>query len=102
MTLSNCSWLTCGPCVVAGSKGSPTFVCFTLPITFSTKASWTFCSTNRREPAQQHWPWLKNRAKWAPAGGGVGGGGGKNDVGVLPPNPRPPPFGLGGAGALHD
>src|SRR5688572_30938229 len=66
MTRSNCSWLTCGPCVVLGSNGSPTLVFLTFASIFSTNWSCTFCSTNKRDPAQQHWPWLKNSAKCEP------------------------------------
>ena len=64
---SICSCDTCGPCVVSGSNGSPSFCCLAFSAIVSTSLSWIFSSTKRRLPAQQHWPWLKNKPRYAPS-----------------------------------
>lgn len=56
-----CTW---GPCSVLRLKGSPTTRFLARSTLRSTNSSYTSAWTYVREPAQQHWPWLKNRAKW--------------------------------------
>ena len=86
MIRSNCSWLTCGPCVVSGSNGSPTFVFFTLLEHLLDELVVDLLSTNSRLPAQQHWPWLKNSAKCDPSAAASRSASAKTMFGLLPPS----------------
>ena len=72
--------------MVAWSKGSPSLVVLTRLTMRSTNSSWMCFSTNSRLPAQQHWPWLKNRAKWAPATAASMSASAKTMLGLLPPS----------------
>ena len=47
-----------------------------------------FSCANSLEPAQQHWPWLKNIAEAAPAIAASTSASGKTIVGDLPPSSR--------------
>src|SRR6201998_105965 len=52
---------------VSGSRPDPTLIFFAFAATPSTTLSYTGRSTYRRDPAQQHWPWLKKMALAEPA-----------------------------------
>ncbi len=52
--------------------------------TSSNRLSWT----NSREPATQHWPWLKKIALAAPGMARAGSTSSKTTLGLLPPSSR--------------
>src|SRR5436309_9604348 len=66
VTRLSCSSLTSGPISVWGSSPGPTRICAAMPATPETTSSNWRSWTYRREPAQQHWPWLKKIAFAAP------------------------------------
>ena len=66
--------------IVLGSSPGPTRIFAAAWETPSTTLSKIFFSTKSREPAQQHWPWLKKMAHGGAGNGGLEIGVVENDV----------------------
>ena len=62
VTLCSCSSETSGPICVPGSMPGPSLMPLAISATPLTTSSNLSSWTNRREPATQHWPWLKKIA----------------------------------------
>ena len=100
LTRLNCSSDTIGPIWVLTSKPEPSLIDFAISATPPTTSSKRFWCTNSREPATQHWPWLKKMALADPSIA-ASSASSKTMFGLLPPSSRLTFFRLPG-GRVHD
>ena len=79
---------TSGPISVSGSMPTPSLIFSALAAMPAVTLSKIFSCTNRREPALQHWPWLKKMPAVAPAMAASISASSRMMLGDLPPSSR--------------
>ena len=86
VTRSNCSSETSGPICVSGRGRARSSACRPRSATPSTTCRTPSRATNRREPAVQHWPWLKKMRVGRAGIASSRSASGKTMAGDLPPS----------------